>query len=500
MAALEIVQSVLTVALEIYKIVEEVRSNKTRCKRLKRRIESLVKPVEHVRDLNANDQEVYRKALADLLKCLKSSKTFIAEFKSIHFVRKIWKREEIKSRFDDINVRLDQLVPALTLGLNATMKSTIDQMFDKTTKIQQDIEDEKNDWKSFQEMVEDIRRGQTILREEVDSGFQELHIENERMAESISNLTGIYGEIAAALAQRREAEKRGSIIVQPRNDLKYINSSELSIKEVIGEGDSSTTYKAVYKTTSDVVAVKMFDIPKIGSNEKLKLSLRKEAENLKKLEAMNVIRLFGICTEPDKFLHIMEYMPWTLREVLDHKKHNLNVRLQIRMALEGASGLFRIHNGEPPMLHRCVSSVTFLVNEDLHVKISDVRFCLTKSSAARHSSSSKKTNLTYIAPEHLQPSGIHLKYNERSEVYSYGIVMWEIATFKTPYEGMTDKQIDDYVVNKKKMEPIPSDCTCPPDLCNLIDRCRSHNELLRPPNFGEIVDTLGLIYTTLPSM
>ncbi|XP_070575922.1 mixed lineage kinase domain-like protein [Ptychodera flava] len=472
--------AVVTVAFEIYKIVDEVKTNNKRCKRLKDRIASLVTPVTFVRSLGGSDSDKYHEALKQLLLCLKSAKAFILEFKKLKSFWKAWERDEIKSRFDDINLRLDRLVPTLCLGLQATMKQTIDETFEQTRKIQEDLADERTDWQKFEEMIAGMRDDQQKIREELHEGF-------EGMGDCLEYIVVKVNEISDKLDSSRSAKERGSILANPTEELKVIETGDLKFKEKIGEGRFGKVYKAEYK--SDIVAVKKFTL-KPGLPNDVMTKLRNEAEKMKRFDSMNVIRLFGICIEKDNYLLIMEYMSETnLRHVLDHhEKYNLDWKIRLRMAREGACGLFRIHNADPPMLHRNIGSKKFLVNADLHVKISDCGFALTKTSAARHHSSHKKSAITHIAPEHF--INLNKEYTERSEVYGFGIVMWEIATLKRPYEGMSDKEIYAYLTKDEKVEPLNSDC--PPEFASVIDRCRSFDSLMRPL-IAEVKDELDVI-------
>jgi serine/threonine protein kinase len=86
----------------------------------------------------------------------------------------------------------------------------------------------------------------------------------------------------------------------------------------------------------------------------------------------------------------------------------------------------------------------------------------------------------YTAPKVLQ----HLRYNEKIDVYSYCLVLWELLTQKVPYAGVKDIAIFDHVVNRNWRLPIPKEA--PPGLRKIISRCWSRNPNDRP-TFEEIV-------------
>ncbi|XP_002737420.1 mixed lineage kinase domain-like protein [Saccoglossus kowalevskii] len=470
------VQAIFQVASEIYDIVQEVKANKERCQRFATRVRCLVEPLRGVRRLNNADNAIYERALTQLEKCLREGKIFLVKFRDAGIIKKIWKREDYKSDFDNFNVRLDGLVSALSLGLEAATKARIDKMFEQQRKLNEDRMDEEID---FNKLLEDLKEGQQKMSVDMDSRFDEVDVSLEEITEKLDDLR-----------MSKETSEHDKKIGQPSDELKIIESEELKIKELIGEGRIGKVYKAVYN--KHTVAVKRFTEKSTGTM--LAKNLRDEAEKMKKFDAENVVRLYGICTEIGSHLLVMEYMSEKdLRSVLDNpSKYNLTWRRRLRMALEGACGIYRIHNAKPPMLHRSISSSKFLVNEDLHIKISDCGFSLTKASARRHESSSTKTTLKYIAPEHLQD--VHTSYTVKSEVYSYGIVMWEIATLKEPFEGKTDSGVQKYVCEEKKKEGI-EDPKCPVEFADLIDKCRSYDAFVRP-TFDVIVDELTKILTT----
>ncbi|XP_077994635.1 mixed lineage kinase domain-like protein isoform X2 [Glandiceps talaboti] len=268
-----------------------------------------------------------------------------------------------------------------------------------------------------------------------------------------------------------------------KSELRHISSNDLTVHEEIGSGRYGTVYRA--ECFADTVAVKKFT-PKRGCIEGLKESLVKEATNMKRLDCDSVVRPFGICTEPDNCLVVMEFMQYrSLRDFLDNPPddYDLTWKNRIWLALGGARGLYQLHSGKPPMLHRCISSDKFLVNKSKDVKISDFGLAKTKSSAVYHGSS--KNTLNYIAPEHLK--NLNEKYNDKSDVYGYGIVLWEIATSMKPFEGMSTQDLLKYVLIRKRKEELPIEC--PHDFRDIVERCRAHEPTTRPFT-GEIVEKL----------
>ncbi|XP_006822660.1 mixed lineage kinase domain-like protein [Saccoglossus kowalevskii] len=479
---------VFQVASQIYDIVQEVNANKERCRRFATRVRCLVEPLQGVRKLNNADKVNYERALTQLEICLRESKMFLVKFRDVGTIKKILKREDYKSEFTNFNERLDGLASALSLGLEAATKARIDEVFEQQRILQEDRKDEELDRQQIIVLLDDISEGQQKIGDELDSGFQSLGDKLDDYQKSVKTDQQEIKDDMKVInkklddIQLRTKTENDRAISQPSDELKIIESGELENRELIGEGRFGKVYKAVYNKHD--VAVKKFIEKSPGPL--LAKNLRDEAEKMKKFNAKNVVRLYGICTETDSHLLVMEYMSEKdLRGVLNNpSRYNLTWRRRLRMAFEGACGLYRIHNAKPPMLHRSISSIKFLVNEDLHIKITGCGFSLTRSSARRHKSSPKKTTLQYIAPEHL--FDVNTIYTDKSETYSYGIVMWEIATSKKPFEGMTDSEVVRYVSNERRKEAI-EDSDCPDEFGDLIDKCRDFDPFNRPFFKGEFI-------------
>ncbi|XP_013922748.1 PREDICTED: mixed lineage kinase domain-like protein [Thamnophis sirtalis] len=150
------------------------------------------------------------------------------------------------------------------------------------------------------------------------------------------------------------------------------------------------------------------------------------------------------------------------------------------MASDAAAGLYRLHQtGEKCQLHRCINSSKFLVAKGYCVKLSGFKLDQTESSIGRKSKdkvSRPVSSLAYICPEGL--ASLHHPYNLASEIYSFGIVLWEIATGKLPFTGCNSQEIYEKVHKQKVQEPLSEDC--PPYLREIINQCRSYNPSKRP--------------------
>lgn len=92
----------------------------------------------------------------------------------------------------------------------------------------------------------------------------------------------------------------------------------------------------------------------------------------------------------------------------------------------------------------------------------------------------------YISPQKLE--NIYHRYDVKSEIYSFGIVLWEIATGRIPFEGCNSEKIYELVAVKRQQEPLGEDC--PSELREIIDECRAHDPSVRP-SVDEILKKLS---------
>lgn len=196
---------------------------------------------------------------------------------------------------------------------------------------------------------------------------------------------------------------------------------------------------------------------------------------------------------PPQLSIVMEYCELgTLRELLDREK-DLTLAKRIILAVEAARGLYRLHHSETPSeLHRNISSTSFLVTKDYNVKLAGFELSKTQTSISRQTrgkAAERVSSAAYISPQRLE--NVYNKYDIKAEIYSFGIVLWEIATGKSPFEGCDSKKIYQLVAESRHREPVGEDC--PSELQEIIDDCRAY-EPSRRPSVKEILKRLSSFY------
>ncbi|XP_062168394.1 serine/threonine/tyrosine-protein kinase HT1-like [Alnus glutinosa] len=257
--------------------------------------------------------------------------------------------------------------------------------------------------------------------------------------------------------------------------------SQLFIGSKFASGRHSRIYRGIYKQRD--VAIKLISQPE--EDENLAAMLEKqfisEVALLFLLRHPNIITFIAACKKPPVFCIITEYLAGgSLRKYLHHQEpHSVPLNLVLKLALDIARGMQYLHS--QGVLHRDLKSENLLLGEDMCVKVADFGISCLESQCG----STKGFTGTYrwMAPEMIKEK----QHTKKVDVYSFGIVLWELLTALTPFDNMTPEQAAFAVSQKNARPPLPP--TCPVALSHLINRCWSSNPDKRP-HFDEIVSTL----------
>lgn len=212
----------------------------------------------------------------------------------------------------------------------------------------------------------------------------------------------------------------------------------LSEDNVIGSGASGKVYK-VSLSNGEVVAVKkLFGATKMGNGlaDSEKDGFDVEVETLGKIRHKNIVRLWCCCNSRDSKLLVYEYMPnGSLADLLhSSKKGLLDWPARYKIAIDAAEGLSYLHHDcVPPIVHRDVKSSNILLDDEFGAKVADfgVAKIVKGVNQGAESMSVIAGSYGYIAPEYAYT----LRVNEKSDIYSFGVVILELVTGKPPLDS-----------------------------------------------------------------
>ncbi|CAL9059467.1 unnamed protein product [Musa banksii] len=260
-----------------------------------------------------------------------------------------------------------------------------------------------------------------------------------------------------------------------------IDLRKLSMGVAFAQGAFGKLYRGTYD--GEDVAIKLLEKPE-NDPERAQLmeqQFGQEVMMLANLKHPNIVRFIGACRKPMVWCIVTEYAKGgSVRQFL-MKRQNRSVplKLAVKQALDIAKGMEYVHG--LGFIHRDLKSDNLLIFADKSIKIAD--FGVARIEVKPEGMTPETGTYRWMAPEMIQ----HRPYNQKVDVYSFGIVLWELITGMLPFQNMSAVQAAFAVVNKGVRPVVPQDCL--PALGEIMTRCWDADPDVRP-SFSEIVRML----------
>ncbi|RVE50697.1 hypothetical protein evm_004607 [Chilo suppressalis] len=205
--------------------------------------------------------------------------------------------------------------------------------------------------------------------------------------------------------------------------------------------------------------------------KKLRDKSETNIKHLRKLNHDNIVRFRGVCTQAPVYGVIMEYCQYgPLFEFL-HSGACFAPKQILKWAKEIAHGMTYLHNHK--IIHRDLKSPNILIADNLVVKVSD--FGTSREWNDVSTIMSFTGTVAWMAPEVIR----HEPCSERVDVWSYGVVLWELLTQEVPYKNLETHAIMWGVGTDTISLPVPT--TCPESVQLLLNQCWNRVPRNRPP-------------------
>ena len=330
---------------------------------------------------------------------------------------------------------------------------------------------------------------QTSLRRTVDDMEKQLSVAQKNLRDETAALRRALNEcaqkdlqIATLKAKVAELEnalshERAAAAAARRIDYNLLDFGCESERErvVLGRGATAIVYAAHYNGTP--VAVK--ELIANRGEDAIADALRAELELLHCVSAHpHIVSVFGASATSNLLALVMERMATSLYRVLHDESRVLSIRERLHAAAAVGRALAFCHSLSPPLLHRDVKSPNVLTSQDLqHVKLSD--FGSSRLGGAVSTLTSQIGTAQWTAPEVLRGDG---KYDTKADVYSLGIVAWEIFSRKVPFAELDVPALQlGMLVLMTEQRPEPAQPAAMPDsVAEIVQRCWRQEPAERP--------------------
>ncbi|KAF9602804.1 hypothetical protein IFM89_031573 [Coptis chinensis] len=208
------------------------------------------------------------------------------------------------------------------------------------------------------------------------------------------------------------------------------STNEFADENVIGEGGYGIVYRGVLPDNS-IVAVKNL----LNNRGQAEREFKVEVEAIGRVRHKNLVRLLGYCAEGAHRMLVYEYVDngnleqWLHGDVGPYSPLTWEIRMNI--ILGTAKGLTYLHEGlEPKVVHRDVKSSNILLDRQWNSKVSDFGLAKLLGSESSYVTTRVMGTFGYVAPEYASTGML----NERSDVYSFGILIMEIISGRNPVD------------------------------------------------------------------
>uniref|UniRef100_A0A672RM33 receptor protein-tyrosine kinase n=1 Tax=Sinocyclocheilus grahami TaxID=75366 RepID=A0A672RM33_SINGR len=262
--------------------------------------------------------------------------------------------------------------------------------------------------------------------------------------------------------------------------LRILKETELKKIKVLGSGAFGTVYKGLWVPEGESVKIPVaIKVLREATSPKANQEILDEAYVMASIEHPHVCRLLGICLTSTVQL-ITQLMPYgCLLDYVRENKDNIGSQHLLNWCVQIAKGMNYLE--ERHLVHRDLAARNVLVKTPQHVKITDFGLAkLLNADEKEYHADGGKVPIKWMALESI----LHRTYTHQSDVWSYGVTVWELMTFGTkPYDGIPASGIAE-VLEKGERLPQPPICTI--DVYMIMVKCWMIDAESRP-RFRELI-------------
>ena len=255
------------------------------------------------------------------------------------------------------------------------------------------------------------------------------------------------------------------------------------VRKLIGEGGMANVYLGYDIILERDVAIKVLR-GDLSDDEKFVRRFRREAQNASLLNHPNIVQIYDVGEDDGNFYIVMEYINGQTLKQLIKKRGKLSVPETIDIVSQLTDGLAHAHDSY--IIHRDIKPQNIMILDDGMVKITDFGIAMALNASDLTQTNSVMGSVHYLPPEQASGKGSTIK----SDIYSLGIMMYEMLAGTMPFRGETAVEI----AMKHLKNPMPSirkvNPSVPQSLENIILKATAKNTKNRYNNVRELYDDL----------
>ena len=265
------------------------------------------------------------------------------------------------------------------------------------------------------------------------------------------------------------------------------------IIEELGKGGMGKVYRVLDKVVEEEVALKLLN-PEIAADEKTIERFRNELKFARKISQRNVCRMYDINEDEGTQFITMEYVPGEDLKSTIRRMGKLSVGKAISIAKQVCEGLSEAH--QLGVVHRDLKPQNIMIDKKRNARIMD--FGIARSLEVKGLT---ETGMMIGTPEYMSPEQAEGKdVDLRSDIYSLGIILYEMVTGSVPFEGDTPLSIALKHQAEIPRNPKEINDQIPDDLCRVILKCMEKDKEKRYKRTEEILSELKKIEKGIPTV
>jgi serine/threonine protein kinase/beta-lactam-binding protein with PASTA domain len=234
----------------------------------------------------------------------------------------------------------------------------------------------------------------------------------------------------------------------------------------IGTGGMSDVYKAKDHTLGRFVAIKVLK-PEFSEDVNFVTKFRTEAQSAAGLEHPNIVNIYDVGSENGMHYIVMEYVEGITLKTYIEKKGQLTFKEAVSIAIQVGRGIEAAHN--KGIIHRDIKPQNIIISTEGKVKVTD--FGIARAATSNTISSDVMGSVHYASPEQARNGFV----DGKSDIYSLGIVMYEMVTGRVPFDGDTTVAVAIQHLQEEIVPPSAYAPNLPISMEKIILKCTQKN-------------------------